>query len=326
MNTIGTIFRFTSFGESHGLCVGGVVDGCPAGLLIDNDLIASDLDRRSGRTDSIQGGGRINQGTSSRAIAEPDEVEWLSGIADGMTLGTPVTFIIRNRNLRGQDYQPLGDSFRAAHADYTYQMKYGIRDHRGGGRASARETAARVVAGSIAKQLLAQRGITVAAKVVQVGAETDLEKISLLLKNLSASGDSIGGIIECSIKGLPVGVGEPIFDKLQARLAAAVMSINACKGFEYGSGFGGVGMSGRQMWGEPYMTGAVPVNSGGALGGISDGTDFLFRAVFKPTPSFGIAGRHDVCVALRVPVVVEAMAAMTIIDLIMSQNYRVCTD
>ncbi|MBR1808349.1 MAG: chorismate synthase [Paludibacteraceae bacterium] len=305
MNTIGNIFRFTDFGESHGAAVGGVIDGCPSGISIDMAAVRHDLDRRAGRTCLFS--------VSERAKAEPDEVEFLSGITDGVTLGTPIAFIIRNRDARPEDYEALRDTFRRGHADMTYQLKYGIRDYRGGGRASARETAARVVAGAIAKQILLEKGISIVAKLVQIGADVLAEDITVeteyiqSLQQLQEQGDSIGGIVSCTIHGLPVGIGEPVFDKLQARLAYAAMSINACKGFEYGSGFGGVDKTGSQL--NPF--------SGGALGGISDGTDFCFRCVFKPTPSIAkeVKGRHDVCIALRTPVIVEAMAAITLTDL-----------
>lgn len=321
MNTIGNIFRFTGFGESHGNAVGGVIDGCHSGLHIDFNAIRHDLDRRAGRDETLT---RFISGTgiiSPRAKSEPDEVEFLSGILDGVTLGTPIAFIIRNSDTRSEDYEEFKDIFRPGHADSTYQAKYGIRDWRGGGRASARETAARVVAGSIAKQLLQQHGITVCAQVVQVGCETDEEKIKALLQRVQSTGDSIGGIVECRIKGLPAGIGEPVFDKLQARLAYAVMSINACKGFDYGSGFEGVGLLGSEMY---YDNPSSVTLSGGALGGISDGTDFCFRCVFKPTPSISreIHGRHDICIALRTPPIVEAMSAITLIDLILEAQAR----
>lgn len=310
MNTIGTIFRFTDFGESHGVAVGGVIDGCPAGLQIDFDAIRTDLDRRAGRVESLADTTHI--GISARARREQDEIEWLSGLLDGVTLGTPIAFIIRNTDAREQDYESLQDGFRPAHADWTYQHKYGIRDYRGGGRASARETAARVVAGCIAKQLLKKKNIMVTAQIEQVGDKTTQADIRALLEQMRNSNDSIGGIISCTIKNLPAGIGEPIFDKLPSRLAAAVMSINACKGFDYGSGFEGVSQCGSKL--NQY--------SGGALGGISDGTQLRFRTVFKPTPSIGIGGRHDVCIALRAPVIVEAMTAITLIDLIYSDVNR----
>lgn len=300
MNTFGEHWSFTSFGESHGVAIGGVLDGVPAGLRIDFALIRSELERRSGKGIA---------GASARAKNEPDEVEWLSGVMDGVTLGTPIAFIIRNKDARPDDYAWMKNTYRVGHADKVYEEKYGIRDWRGGGRASARETAARVVAGCMAKQELAQKGIAIQAALVQVGAETDPDKFADVIAAYQKEGDSIGGIVECRVSGLPVGVGEPIFDKLQAHLAFAIMSINACKGFEYGTGFGGVTQPGS----------AVNTISGGIAGGISDGTEVLFRCVFKPTPSTpkaGVKGRHDACVATRAVPVVEAMTALAIVNLI----------
>lgn len=300
MNTFGEHWSFTSFGESHGVAIGGVLDGVPAGLRIDFALIRSELERRSGK-------GVV--GASARAKNEPDEVEWLSGVMDGVTLGTPIAFIIRNKDARPEDYEWMKNTYRVGHADKVYEQKYGIRDWRGGGRASARETAARVVAGCMAKQELAQEGIAIQAALVQVGAETDPDKFADVIAAYQKEGDSIGGIVECRVSGLPVGVGEPIFDKLQAHLAFAIMSINACKGFEYGTGFGGVAQPGS----------AINAISGGIAGGISDGTELFFRCVFKPTPSTpkaGVKGRHDACVATRTVPVVEAMTALAIVNLI----------
>jgi chorismate synthase len=317
MNSFGDTWTFTSFGESHGLAVGGVLDGVPAGLHIDLALIRSELERRAGK--SLQPGQTCisNQtGVSSRAMREPDEVEWLSGVTgyglqvtggDLITLGTPIAFIIRNKDARPEDYEYLKHTYRTGHADRVYEQKYGIRDWRGGGRASARETAARVVAGCIAKQELAAKGISIHASLVQVGAETNPTKFGETIARYQADGDSIGGIVECRIAGLPIGTGEPIFDKLQAHLAYAVMSINACKGFEYGTGFGGVTQPGS----------AINHISGGISGGIADGTDVTFRCVFKPTPSTpkaGVKGRHDACVATRAVPVVEAMTALSLIQ------------
>ena len=300
MNTFGENWTFTSFGESHGAAIGGVLDGVPAGLHIDMNLIRQELGRRAGKGMA---------GASPRAKNEPDEVEWLSGVLDGVTLGTPIAFIIRNKDARPEDYEWLKNTYRIGHADKVYELKYGIRDWRGGGRASARETAARVVAGCIAKQQLAQKNIAIHAQLIQVGAETDPARFADTIAAYQQDGDSIGGIIECRIQGLPVGTGEPIFDKLQARLAFAILSINACKGFEYGTGFGGVTQPGS----------AINAISGGIAGGIADGTEVVFRCVFKPTPSTpkaGIKGRHDACVATRAVPVVEAMTAIALIDLL----------
>ena len=299
MNVFGDKWSFTSFGESHGAAIGGVLDGVPAGQHIDFDMIREELERRAGR-------GVV--GTSARAVREPDEIEWLSGVMDGVTLGTPIAFIIRNKDARPEDYAYLKHTYRVGHADRVYEQKYGVRDWRGGGRASARETASRVVAGCLAKQELAQKGIAIQAQLVQVGAETDPNKFAEVIAAYQKEGDSIGGIVECRITGLPAGVGEPIFNKLQAELAFAIMSINACKGFEYGTGFGGVTQPGS----------AINAISGGIAGGISDGTEVVFRCVFKPTPSTpkaGVKGRHDACVATRAVPVVEAMTALALINL-----------
>ena len=329
MNRFGNRFSFTSFGESHGVAVGGVLDGVPAGIEIDLALINEELARRAGK--KVQGtpNGKL-PGVSARAANEPDEVEWLSGVvsrqpSDGghqlVTLGTPIAFILRNQDARPEDYEWLKHSFRTGHADKVYEQKYGLRDWRGGGRASARETAGRVVAGCIAKQLLRLRGIAVHARLVQVGAETDPSRFDEIIAVYRREGDSIGGIVECTITGLPVGTGEPIFNKLQAELAFAVMSINACKGFEYGTGFDGVTQPGS----------AINHLSGGIAGGISDGTPVTFRCVFKPTPTTPKAleqlrinhpelpmntGRHDACVAVRAVPVVEAMTALCLQDLL----------
>lgn len=308
MNTFGENWTFTSFGESHGAAIGGVLDGVPAGLHIDMSLIRQELERRAGRKAYPQPL-PTGKGVSARALREPDEVEWLSGVLDGVTLGTPIAFIIRNKDARPEDYEWLKHTYRIGHADKVYELKYGIRDWRGGGRASARETAARVVAGCIAKQQLAQKNIAIHAQLIQVGAETDPSRFADTIAAYQQDGDSIGGIIECRIQGLPVGTGEPIFDKLQAHLAFAILSINACKGFEYGTGFGGVTQPGS----------AINTISGGIAGGISDGTEVVFRCVFKPTPSTakaGIKGRHDACVATRAVPVVEAMTALVLVNLI----------
>ena len=309
----GDKWSFTSFGESHGAAIGGVLDGVPAGLHIDFAMIREELTRRAGKGERLKG--LKGEGVSARALREPDEVEWLSGIkelvnegvSELVTLGTPIAFIIRNKDARPEDYEYLKHTYRVGHADKVYEQKYGIRDWRGGGRASARETAARVVAGCIAKQQLAAQGVRIQANLVQVGAETDPARFAETIAHYQQEGDSIGGIIECRINGLPVGTGEPIFDKLQAHLAFAMMSINACKGFEYGTGFGGVT--------EPSST--INAISGGIAGGIADGTEIVFRCVFKPTPSTpkaGVKGRHDACVAVRAVPVVEAMTALSLVQ------------
>ena len=340
MNTFGEHFTFTSFGESHGRAIGGVLDGVPAGVRIDLDLIRQQLDRRAGRIGNKAKGEehpktprafsgtplRREAGVSPRAVRETDEVEWLSGIMDGVTLGTPIAFIIRNQDARPEDYEWLKHSFRLGHADRVYQEKYGIRDHRGGGRSSARETASRVVAGTIAQQLLQEKNIHIHAKLVQVGEEKNPDNFNSYIADIQQKGDSIGGIVQCTITGLPIGIGEPIFDKLQAHLAFAMMSINACKGFDYGSGFEGINKTGSEM----YLTNNQQLISGGIAGGISDGTPIVFRCVFKPTASNRktleairleakgerreAMGRHDACVAVRAVPVVEAMAALVLAD------------
>ena len=337
MNTLGKNFVFTSFGESHGKAIGGVMDGVPAGVHIDMDMIREALDKRAGRV-KVKGERLEVKGTvSPRALREGDKVEWLSGVMDGVTLGTPIAFIIRNKDARPEDYEWLKHSYRIGHADRTYQEKYGIRDHRGGGRASARETASRVVAGSVAQQLLKEKGVEIQAKLVQVGEEKNPERFDEYISAIQRDGDSIGGIVECVITGLPVGVGEPIFDKLQSHLAFAMMSINGCKGFEYGSGFEEVGLTGSEM----YLSDNQSLISGGIAGGISDGTPVVFRCVFKPTASnrktfsalhaqplellepfnpleqpLGLkTGRHDACIAVRAVAVVEAMAALVLQDI-----------
>ena len=322
MNTFGDKWSFTSFGESHGIAIGGVLDGVPAGIEIDFPTIYHELDRRAGRKGAT--------GASPRAMREPDHIEWLSGVIEVqsteyrvqsskyITLGTPIAFIIRNKDARPEDYEHLKHTYRIGHADKVYEQKYGIRDYRGGGRASARETAARVVAGSIAKQALEQKGISIHAQLIQVGTETNPTQFASTIAYYQQQGDSIGGIIECTITGVPAGTGEPIFNKLQAELAFAIMSINACKGFEYGTGFAGV----------TQPSSAINHISGGIAGGIADGTTITFRCVFKPTPTTPKAlsevqkddvqctkvGRHDACVAVRAVPIVEAMTALCLVQ------------
>ena len=337
MNSLGKYFVFTSFGESHGRAIGGVLDGVPAGVRIDLEMIRQALDKRAGRLET-KGDEAIRReaGVSPRAEREMDQVEWLSGVLDGVTLGTPIAFIIRNADAHSEDYEWLKHNYRPGHADQTYQEKYGIRDHRGGGRASARETASRVVAGTLAQQLLAEKGIQISAQLIQVGAETNPDNFAQYIADIQKDGDSIGGVVECTVTGLPAGLGEPIFDKLQSHLAYAMMSINACKGFEYGSGFSGVALRGSEM----YLSQDAQLISGCIAGGISDGNPIVFRCVFKPTATnrktlealysqylelleplkpleqpLGLkAGRHDACVAVRAVAVVEAMAALVLQD------------
>lgn len=305
-NTFGSHFRLTTFGESHGPCVGGVIDGCPSGLVVDNDLVRSDLDRRSG----------IGIGHTT-ARKEPDEVQWMSGLLYGVTLGTPLAFMVENKDARSGDYAPLRDVFRPGHCDYTWEKKYGIRDWRGGGRSSARETVARVVAGSIAKQILAQRGIKVSSS---YQCPSDIPH-----------GDTVGGTVCCTIEGVPVGVGQPLFGKLQCQLASAMMSIPSATGFEFGEGFQAAQMCGSEYidcWNSDFTT--QTNHCGGLQGGLSNGMPIVIRVAFHPvvTLSGGMPcidrsgavstvvpyGRHDVSQVPRAAVVVEAMAALTIVD------------
>ena len=310
-NRIGNVFSLTSFGESHGPAIGGIVDGMPAGVKIDFEQVRLEMARRS-----------PGQGGATSARQETDEVEFLSGIMDGVTLGTPIGFIIRNRDQRPADYDHLKNVYRPSHADFTYQAKYGIRDHRGGGRASARETAARVVAGALAKQVLAKLGITVTAS-----------QVSQMSQEIPQC-DTAGGIVECVIRGVEAGVGEPVFGKLSSQLAEALMSIPAAKGFEIGLGFDFVNHHGSEVLDKFVMKDgkiATATNfSGGIQGGISNGSDICLKVAFKPVatlmqPVEGIdsegnavtiepRGRHDSCVVPRAIPVVEAMAAIVVLD------------
>ena len=309
-NRIGNLFSLTSFGESHGPAIGGIVDGMPAGVKIDMEQLQREVARR-----------RPGNGGVSSSRNETDEVEILSGIMDGVTLGTPIGFIIRNRDQRTEDYEHLKDVYRPSHADYTYQAKFGIRDCRGGGRASARETAARVVAGALAKQALLQLGITITAQPTAEVADIP-------------QGDTAGGVVSCTIKGVMPGIGEPVFGKLSAQLAEAIMSIPAAKGFEIGLGFDFVNHYGSEVLDKWVMKDgkiSTATNySGGIQGGISNGNDISFNVVFKPVatlmqPVEGIdsqgnavtiepRGRHDACVVPRAVPVVEAMAAIVVLD------------
>ncbi len=309
-NRIGNLFSITSFGESHGPAVGGVIDGMPAGVRIDLEQVKQELARR-----------RPGQGGVSSGRKETDEVEILSGIMDGLTLGTPIGFIIRNHDHRPEDYDHLKDVYRPSHADYTYQAKYGIRDHQGGGRASARETAARVVAGALAKQVLEKMGVTIAAQSTINVAEVP-------------QGDTYGGVVTCVIKGVEPGIGEPVFGKLSSQLAEAMMSIPAAKGFEIGLGFDFVNHFGSEVLDKFVLKdgniSTATNHSGGIQGGISNGNDICFKVAFKPVatlmqPVEGIdndgnpvtiepRGRHDQCVVPRAVPVVEAMAAIVVLD------------
>jgi chorismate synthase len=352
-NTTGKLFTFTSFGESHGRGIGGIVDGCPSGIEIDEVYIQNELNRR-----------RPGQSDISTPRKEGDKVDFLSGIFEGKTTGTPIAFVIWNENQHSSDYDHLKEVYRPSHADYTYQQKYRIRDHRGGGRSSARETASRVVAGAIAKLALKKIGVEITAFTSQVGhiamtgnyETTDLsliesnivrcpetetaEKMIEYIKQLKVEGDSIGGIISCVVKGVPIGWGEPIFDKLQSRLAQSMLSINATHGFDYGRGFEGVSLKGSEMNDSFVKIGNQITtrtnNSGGIQGGISNGQDIFFRVLFKPVATISkkqetvdihekeieleARGRHDPCVLPRAVPIVEAMAAITLLDLYLTKS------
>lgn len=287
--------------------MGGVIEGCPAGIKLDLQLIREDLARRAtGKT------------SSESQRREPDEVEFLSGLLNGVTLGTPIGFMVRNKDARPEDYEDLKDVFRPSHADFTYQAKYGIRDWRGGGRASARTMLPYVVAGAIAKQLLATQGIQIQAKVHSIGGETDPLKMEELLQRCREEGDTVGGIVHGSITGLPAGLGEPLDDKFQACLAKAMFAIPAVKGFEYGDGFAMAAMRGSEandvfVKADDGTVRLATNHSGGILGGITNGEEVFFNVAFKPIPTLGRGNRHDVCALPRTAVIVEAMAALTTI-------------
>ncbi len=346
-NTFGKIFKLTTFGESHGKAIGGIIDGCPANIELNLESIQLELDRRKPGQSSI-----VTQ------RKESDTVEFLSGMLDGLTLGTPIAFVIKNQDQKSKDYDKMKDIYRPSHADYTYDKKYGIRDYRGGGRSSARETASRVVAGSIAQQVLATIGVTFQAYVSQVGElmlekdyqELDLSKVDdnivrcpdmemalkmeELIKATRKDGDTIGGQVTCVIKGAPESLGEPVFDRLNAELAKAMFSINAVKGFELGSGFSSVFMKGSEhndiFIATDEEVNTITNNSGGIQGGISNGEDIYFNVAFKPVATiiqsqqsinkdkesvvFTAEGRHDPCVVPRAVPIVEAMSALVILD------------
>ena len=346
-NTFGNLFTLTTFGESHGEAVGGVIDGMPAGIDIDLEFIQQELNRR-----------RPGQSNITTSRQEADKVELLSGVFEGKSTGCPIGFIVRNTNQHSQDYENLRCLFRPSHADFTYEQKYGVRDHRGGGRSSARITISRCVGGAFAKLVLRQLGISVQAYTSQVGpialernyhlydltqTETnavrcpDTEKaqeMEALITQMKQEGDTIGGVITCVIKGCPVGLGEPEFGKLHAALGSAMLSINAAKGFEYGEGFEGVTARGSEQ-NDVFQNIDSKIttktnHSGGIQGGISNGQDIYFRVAFKPvatilteqetidkegnSTTFQVKGRHDPCVLPRAVPIVEAMAAMTILD------------
>ena len=347
MNSIGNILRLTTFGESHGVAIGGVLDGYPAGVFIDEEFVRSEMRRR-----------RPGQSAITTSRNEADEVQFLSGIFEGRSTGTPIAFTIVNNNNRSADYDNLREAFRPSHADYVYDRKYGVRDHRGGGRSSARETAVRVCAGALAKLALKQLGIDVVAYTSQVGkivlpadytaydlsqaennpvrcpdAET-AEAMEQLILDVKRDGDTIGGVVTCVVKGVPVGLGEPLYGKLSASLASAMLSINAAKGFDYGNGFAASTGRGSQQNDIFYNNGDGVAtrtnNSGGIQGGISNGNDIYFRVAFKPVATVLMEqptvakdgtettllsrGRHDPCVVPRAVPVVEAMAALVVFD------------
>ena len=347
MNSIGSLLRLTTFGESHGVAIGGVLDGYPAGVLIDEEFVRGEMRRR-----------RPGQSAITTSRNEADEVQFLSGIFEGRSTGAPIAFTIMNSNNRSADYENLRETFRPSHADYVYDCKYGVRDHRGGGRSSARETAVRVCAGALAKLALAQLGIDIKAFTSQVGeialpggyeaydlslAESNAVRcpdatvaasMEQLILEVKRAGDTVGGIVTCVVKGAPVGLGEPLYDKLSASLASAMMSINAAKGFEYGNGFAAAAGRGSQQNDIFYNDGGRIAtrtnNSGGIQGGISNGNDICFRVAFKPVATLLMElptvtkggeetvllarGRHDPCVVPRAVPVVEAMAALVVLD------------
>jgi chorismate synthase len=353
-NIFGSIFRLSSFGESHGRGIGGIIDGCPPGIVLDMDYIQKELNRR-----------RPGQSILTTSRDESDVVEFYSGIYEGRTTGTPIAFTVWNAKQRSEDYDSLKDLFRPSHADYTYLQKYGIRDNRGGGRSSARETVARVVAGAVARLALKQIGIEITAYTSQVGSikadkpynEYDFriieqnnvrcpdsqkaKEMAELITMVKAKGDSIGGIITCIIKGTPIGLGEPVFNKLHAALGSAMLSINAAKGFEYGSGFDVSHMGSEQndaFYNKDGVIRTFTNNSGGIQGGISNGEDIYFRVAFKPVATilmdqrtvdlngknihFKANGRHDPCILPRAVPIVEAMAALVMLDMYLLNKSR----
>jgi chorismate synthase len=347
-NIFGEAFRVVTFGESHGPAMGCVIDGCPAGLALSLEDIAKELWRR-----------RPGQGGASTSRMESDEPEILSGVFEGKTLGTPIAIVARNAGCRSADYGNLRDMFRPGHADCTWEAKYGRRDYRGGGRSSGRETLCRVAAGAVAKIFLAEQGITIRAwtsaiaglampepgspqfsfdeieqNPLRLPSRAEAEKALALLEQIRAQGDSAGGVVTCMASGVPSGLGEPVFDKLDARLALAMLSIGAAKGIEFGAGFAAASMKGSEHNDIPVRAGKYRTNNaGGVLGGISSGQDLMFRVAFKPTASIAkaqvaldrggnirelvISGRHDICIVPRAVPVVEAMAALTLADSIL---------
>ncbi len=333
-NTCGQLFRITSFGESHGPAVGVVIDGCPAGLVITQEEIQIELDKR-----------RPGQSKLTTQRQEEDLVEILSGVFENKTLGTPIALLIRNQDAQLESYESIKDKYRPGHADYVYDVKYGFRDWRGGGRASARETVARVAAGAIAKKLLSQVGVKIVGEVAQVGNAVDQNEFAREIENARANGDSVGGVVRVIVKNVPVGLGEPVFDKLSADFAKAMVSIPAVKGFEIGDGFSCVEKFGSENNDEMEVRDGVvrtkTNHAGGIVGGISNGEDIVMRVAFKPTSSIAktqqtvdscgrevdieVHGRHDPCVALRAVPVVEAMAALVLADhYLLSKSNKIC--
>lgn len=316
-NTFGSFFRVTTFGESHGPMIGAVIDGIESNLPLDVGRIKKELDRR-----------RPAQNEFESQRKEHDRIEIVSGVFEGRTTGTPVAILIRNTDQHSKDYENLKDVYRPGHADETYEARYGVRDYRGGGRASGRETAARVAAGAVAKQVLESKGIAIESRIISIHGRK--ENFDEVLEEAKRKGESVGGVLECTVKGMPKGIGEPVFDKLDAYIAHAVMSIGAIKGIEFGSGF-----SSELLYGSENN---LPCNAGGILGGISDGNDIGFRVAVKPTPSIAkpqpmktrdggmrevrIEGRHDVCICLRIGPVVEAMTAIAVLDQLYARTGR----
>lgn len=316
-NTFGSFFRVTTFGESHGPMIGAVIDGIESNLPLDVGRIQKELDRR-----------RPAQNEFESQRKEHDRIEIVSGVFEGRTTGTPVAILIRNTDQHSKDYENLKDVYRPGHADETYEARYGVQDYRGGGRASGRETAARVAAGAVAKQVLESKGIAIESRIISIHGRK--ENFDEVLEEAKRKGESVGGVLECTVKGMPNGIGEPVFDKLDAYIAHAVMSIGAIKGIEFGSGF-----SSELLYGSESN---LPCNAGGILGGISDGNDIGFRVAVKPTPSIakpqpmktrdggirevGIEGRHDVCICLRIGPVVEAMTAIAVLDQLYARTGR----
>lgn len=330
-NTFGKSFCLTTFGESHGLAIGGVIDGCPSGIEIDNSFIMNELARR-----------KPGQNANMSARKEPDEVEFLSGIFEGKTTGSPIAFIIKNQDAKSSDYENVKDVFRPSHADFTYQMKYGIRDYRGGGRASARTLLPCVVAGAIAKQILEKQDIKIRSCVTRIGKNVSesgfkMSEIEEILSEYKKKNDTVGAIVHCEIHNVPVGLGEPSFNKFHASLANAMMNINAAKGFEIGDGFRSAEMSGIEcndlFINDNGKIRTATNHSGGVQGGITNGENVTFNVAFKPIPTimqpqktvdiqgneikYSIEGRHDVCVVPRVLPIVEAMAAMVTLDFLL---------